>query len=67
MQLACRPSAGRLGAFGAGPSGPRLRRACGAGPSGQHRRQAGPSGQQRRQALEPMSHGTPLVTFFHIR
>ena len=38
--IACRPSAGRLGAFGTGPSGLRLWRACGAGPSGQHRRQA---------------------------
>ena len=43
--LAQGPSGPELGAFGAGPSGPRLRRACGAGPSGQHRRQAGPSGQ----------------------
>ena len=38
--LAQGPSGPVLGAFSVGPSGPRLRRACGAGPSGQHRRQA---------------------------
>ena len=36
--LACRPSAGNLGASGAGPSGPHLRRACG-WPFGPARRQ----------------------------
>ena len=50
FELACGPSAGRLGAFGAGPLGPRLRRACGAGPSGQHRRQAS-------EPVSPMSSG----------
>ena len=40
--LACRPSAGNLGASGAGPSGPHLRRACG-WPFGPACRQGRPS------------------------